>query len=59
MDKFTYSHGSTKGSGVFKEVNAMIKAAMSGATGVNVTESASGIKFTFIRDNTKKEEEEK
>jgi RHS repeat-associated protein len=59
MDKFTYSHGSTKGAGVFKEVSALINAALSGATGVNVTESASGVKFTIIRDNTKKEEEEK
>ncbi len=50
-DKNKYAHGSTKGSSVFKSAKALLKAAASGATGVNVTETKSGIKFEFIRDN--------
>jgi hypothetical protein len=30
-------------------VKALLKAAASGATGVNITESSSGVKFEFIR----------
>ncbi|WP_229802483.1 RHS repeat-associated core domain-containing protein [Echinicola pacifica] len=50
-DKAKYAHGSTKGGGVFKSVNALLKAAASGATGVNVTETSSGVRFEFIRKN--------
>ena len=50
-DKFLYSHGSTKSGSVFDEVKAMIKAAASGSTGINVTETDSGVKFEFIRTN--------
>ncbi len=57
-DKFFYSHGSTKGAGVFKEVKAMLKAAAAGATGVNVAETSSGVRFEFIRDNNESEDEE-
>jgi uncharacterized protein RhaS with RHS repeats len=58
-DKALYSHGSTKGSGVFKEVKALLAAAASGATGVKVTETKSGVKFEIIRDNRKKEDDRK
>ncbi len=54
-DRFLYSHGSTKGGRAFRDLEALLKAAASGATGVNVTESDSGISFKFIR----KEDEEK
>lgn len=50
-DKRNYAHGSTKGAGVFGEVKALIQAAASGSTGVNVTETSSGVIFEFIRDN--------
>ena len=53
MDKAKFSHGSTKGSRVFKQVEALIRAASKGNTGVDVTESSSGIKFEFIKDNRK------
>lgn len=49
-DKMKYAHGSTKGAGVFKYVKALLNAvAAGGATGVNVTETSSGVKFEFIR----------
>jgi RHS repeat-associated protein len=54
-DKFQYAHGSTKNASVFKDVRALLMAAASGAKGVNVTETKSGVKFEFIR---KKEDEE-
>ena len=54
--KFLYSHGSTKGAGVFREVKALIKSVASGATGVNVTETSSGVKFEFIRKNEDEDE---
>ena len=50
-DKRNYAHGSTKSAGVFKEAKALILAAAAGSTGVNVTESSTGVKFEFIRDN--------
>lgn len=56
-DKIKYAHGSTKSSSVFKSAKALLKAAAEGATGVNVTETASGIKFEFIRDNNKKDDD--
>jgi len=59
MDKLQYSHGSTKGAGVWKEVRALLDAATKGATSVNVTETKSGVKFEIIRDNSKKKEEQK
>lgn len=58
VDKFSsksgkrkYAHGSTKGASVFKDIKALIKAVADGSTGVNVTESSSGVKFEFIKDN--------
>lgn len=34
-----------------------MKAAASGATGVNVTETSSGVRFEFIRNNEEEDEE--
>jgi RHS repeat-associated protein len=56
-DKVQYAHGSTKSADVFKYVKAMLKAAAEGATGVNITETSSKIKFEFIR--TKDDDEKK
>jgi hypothetical protein len=56
MDKIQFSHGSTKGAGVWKEVRALLDAATKGASSVNVKESKSGVTFEIIRDNKKKEE---
>ena len=56
-EKFLYSHGSTKGAGVFKDVKALLKAVASGATGVNVTETSSGVRFEFIRKNEDENED--
>jgi RHS repeat-associated protein len=57
MDKLQYSHGSTKGAGVWKDVNALVRAVIKGASSVNVTETKSGIRFDIIRDNKNNEEE--
>ena len=57
-DKRKYAHGSTKGASVFKYVKALLAAAAEGATGINVTETKSGIRFEIIRDNNKKDEDE-
>ncbi|MGY0427367.1 MAG: RHS repeat-associated core domain-containing protein, partial [Polaribacter sp.] len=57
-DKAQYAHGSTKGASVFKSVKALLAAAAKGATGINVTETKSGIKFEIIRDNNKKDDEQ-
>ncbi len=56
-DKRKYAHGSTRLSSVFKYAKALLKLASEGATGINVTETKSGIKFEIIRDNNKDEDE--
>jgi len=56
-DKRKYAHGSTKGSSVFKAVKALLKLASEGATGINVTETKSGVKFEIIRDNNNEDEQ--
>ena len=57
-DKVQFAHGSTKGPRVFNDVKALLKAAASGSTGVNVTETSSGVRFEFIRVNEDEQEEE-
>lgn len=47
-DKFYYSHGSTKNAGVFKDVQALLDAIVQTGASYDVTETASGIKFTVI-----------
>lgn len=47
-ERFNFSHGSTKGAGVFRDVQALLDAIVQTGASYDVTETVSGIKFTII-----------